>query len=815
MNDLKYALRTLAQSPGFTALSVLVLGLGIGANVAIFSAVDAVLFRPLPVSDPSSLFRVFAVDESGFELFNNSYPVFTDYRDQATSFSGLAAFSSEPVHLARASEKAERVTGGIVSGNYFDVLGATPELGRLLSATDDRAAGAHPVAVASDRLWRRSLGADPRAVGSPIRINGHPFTLVGVAPPRFTGVDLEETPDLWVPMAMADQALPELASHHPLTSRNLRWLDIVGRLKPGVTARSAQAELDAIAKRRAASQPKDRHDPMARLVPAGESSLSAETRGTARRISWLLLASVTAILLIACANAAGLLLVRAHRRRREMGIRMALGATGGRLARLLLVESLLLAGFGVVAGVFVAVWAADTITGAAPDGFAIPLALASRVLDGRVLLFAASAGLATGLCFGLAPALSASRRDVVSALKGGAAPIGRRLGLRDVFAASQLALTAALLVGTGLLVRTLAAAAAVHPGFDPSGRVVASMDLAQQGYAAQPGAVFYGRLLSRLREDPRLAGAALAQQVPVQRSGMRVTVDIDGQRTPSGEHPAVDLNVTTPGFFATLGAPVRVGRDFSEGDSATAPAVAIVNEAMARRFWPGQNPIGKRIQDLGPRKTGTEVVGLAPDMRSRNLREPAAPTVYLPLTQFYVPRMTAVARGNGSVAAASHALEEAAAALDGSLPLFHARSLDEQLGRTLGQERLLAKFSGGFAALALLIAAAGLYGVVSSAAQARTREFGIRVALGAQPNDVRRLVLGHGARLTIVGLAAGLGAAALSGRVLADLLFGVAPLDPLSFAAAAVVLAAAAWAAGAAPARRAVRANPVESLQSE
>ena len=811
--DLRYAARTLAKAPGFTALVLLILGLGIGANVAIFSAVDSVLFRPLPVADPGALVRVYGTDESR-EIFTTSFPLYADYRDRAGSFAGLAAFTAEPLHVARTNEKAERLTAGIVTGNYFDVLGVSPQHGRLLTTEDDRVPGGHAVAVLSDRLWRRELGADLRAVGSTIRINGLPFTIVGVAPRRFTGIDLEESPEIWVPAAMVNQALPQLASHHPLTGRNFSWLDVVGRLKPGIPAAAARAELDAIIRQDDGTISKTSRR-QAVVLAAGEAALGGDARATARRISWLLLAAVAAVLSIACADAAGLLLLRAERRRREMGIRLALGATRARLARQLLVESALLAGGGTALGLVVAGWMTDLLSGAAPEGFAVPLSLASPVLDLRVLGFAAAAGLVTGLVFGLAPALSAGRRDVLSALRAAAPRMGRRIGARDVLAVSQLALAAALLVAAAMLARTLSSVMAVKPGFEASGRVVASMDLAQQGYSPAQGTAFYDSLLARLRETGSLRAAALGRSVPVQRSGMIVTVDVDGQRTPTGEHPLVDLNVTSPGFFAALGAPLVAGRDFSPGDTASAPAVVIVNEAMARKFWPGVSPIGRRVKDIGPRGVGAEVIGLAPDIRTRNLREPAVPTVYAPLSQFYLPRMSVVAWAGGSPAAASRAVEQAVAGLDANLPLFRARTLEEQVAGTLGDERLLAELSGGFAGLALVIAAAGLYGVLASAAQARTKEFGIRVALGAQPADIRRMVLGHGARLALLGLASGLAIAALSGRFLSHLLFGVAPLDPLSFAGAAVILCAAGYAAGAMPAGRAVRANPVESLQSE
>lgn len=814
MNDLTYAIRNLAKSPGFTALTVLTLGLGIGANVAIFSAVDAVLFRPLPVREPESLVRVYATDEHRAELFASAYPVYTDYRDQATSFASLAAYSeTEPFHFAREGQKAERLEGAMVTGNFFELLGALPSHGRLLSRADDRAAGGHPVAVLSERFWRRQFAADPAAVGTTVRLNGHPFTIVGVTAARFAGMSLEAIPDIWVPTAMADEAWPGFDPGYLLEKRNMGWLEIVGRLKPGISAAQAQAELDTIARRRALAQGKSHHDPMARVMPADSVAVGIDSVASARRVSWLLFGVVAVVLLVACADAAGLLLVRAERRGKETAVRLALGASRWRLARQLLAESLLLASLGAAAGLLFAVWAADLLAAAAPDDFPVPLAAASSILDLRVLCFAAVAGFAAGLLFGLAPALGAGRRDIVSALKGSVSPAGRRWTLRDGLAGAQIALTALLLVGAALLARTLAATAAVDPGFDPKGRLVASVDVGRQGYSQAQGIEFYARLLARLRSEPGLAGAALARSVPVDAAGMSMSVDIDGFKTPQGDEPEVEFNVITPGYFAAMGTPLTSGRDFSERDRSGSSGVAIVNEAMARRVWPGQSPIGKRIRNFG--SEGIEVVGVARDIRSRSLRKPAAPTLFVPLEQFYLPRMTILARTGANPAAAAVTLASAVSDLDSQLPLFRVRTLSDQLGATLGQERLLALFASAFSALALLLAAAGLYGVIAYATQARTREFGIRTALGARPADVRRLVLEQGARIWLPALCLGLGLAALGGRLLSRLLFGVTPLDPLSYAAAALILATAVFVAAAIPAHRATRVNPMDALKSD
>ncbi|HVQ54709.1 MAG TPA: ABC transporter permease, partial [Thermoanaerobaculia bacterium] len=543
----------------------------------------------------------------------------------------------------------------------------------------------------SDRLWRTRFGADPKAVGSSVRLNGKPFTVVGVAPRGFTGVNLDSLPDVWVPMAMVNQALPDLADHTILTGRNLSFLDIVGRLKPGVAIARAQAELDGIAKRRAASEPEDRQDPMARVLPAPSFAVGPDARPQARRISWLLFGCASLVLLIACADAAGLLLVRAERRRREMGVRLALGATRSRIARQLLVESLVLAGLAGMLGIFFAVWGSDLLARAMPEDLPVPLGASSPVLDLRVLAFAAAAACASALIFGMAPAWRAAATELVPALKGEAAWTGRRrLTLKDALVGAQVALTAVLLVAAGLLTRTLARQAAVEPGFSPSGKFEASIDLARQGYTEKTGAVFYAAVLESIRAIPGVRSAVLARTTPVQSAGMRVSVTIDGFHAPADQPPSADLDVVTPGFFQTLGAPLVLGRDFDTRDRGDSNAVAIVNEAMARKFWPGQNPIGRRVKDIGPGDVGAEVIGVVRDVRMRSLRQPAQPMLFVPLDQFYLPRMTILIGSNADPGTLTRSVGRAVGQLDAGLPLFRVRTLSDKLGSSLGQERLLA-----------------------------------------------------------------------------------------------------------------------------
>ena len=817
MRDIRNAVRTVARNPRFAILFVATVALGIGTSVAIFTAVDAVLFRPLAVRDAGSLVRIYATDTEGLETSNSSYPVYADYRDGASSLEGVAAFDdAEPLHLTTGGGQAERIVGAVVTGNYFDVLGVRASRGRLLTAEDDRAPGGSPVVVLSDRLWRSRFDASPSAVGSVVGINGHPFTVVGVAPRGFTGVNLESLPDLWVPTAMVDQALPELAEDQVLTTRNLSWLDVVARLKPGVSIAAAQSELDVLAKRRAAGQPKDHADPMASVRSAAEFA-AGYGRAEARRVSWLLLGMAGLVLLIACADAAGLLLLRGEGRRREIGVRLAVGASRRQIATQLFAESLVLAGLAAVAGLLLAIWSSDALVSAVPPEFALPMGAALSALDPRSVAFAAGAALVSALLFGLLPAIRAGRLDVARALKAGDGSGGpARTLLRDGLVVAQIVLTVVLLVGAGLMGRTLAREASVSPGFEAAGRLEASMDLARQGYDRPRRDAFFDDVLRRASALPGVRSAALARTVPIQSAGMRTTIESDGYTAVPGEFPAADLNLVSPGYFRTLGIRLLAGRDFDDGDRRDGAAVAIVNEAMAKKFWPGRNPIGRRIMNLGPKGVGGEVVGVVADVRYRSLRRPADPTVYVPRAQFSMPRMTLIVEAaNGDAAALQRPLQAIVAGLDPALPLFHVRTLSEKLGLALGQTRVIAALVGVFAALALLLAAAGLYGVVSYATQRRTREFGIRLALGASAGSVRRLVLSKTGRLAVAGLAVGLGAAAAASRLASHLLFGVSPWDPVSYAAAAVLLAAAALAASVLPARRAGRVDPMTSLRSE
>ena len=816
LRDVRFGLRMLLKSPGLTGLVLLTLALGIGANTAIFSLVDAVLFRPLPVADPDRLVRLFTVHEhfSGW-----SYPGYLDYRDQAQAFSGLAAYGDgTAMHLSRDGHPPERVTGSVVTGNFFEALGVQPEAGRLLAVSDDRAPGSDAVVVLSHELWSGSFGSDPKAIGQTVRINGHPFTIVGVAPRGFFGCSLESFPGLWVPTSMAAAAMPNWIDLRPLERRGFTWMNVVGRLRPEVSIETARAEVDTLAARFAAAPQDGPKITGVRVEPANSVALGfgVEAADRARLVSRLLLGVVALVLLLACADAAGLLLVRAERRGREIAIRRALGATPGCIVRQLLVESVLLAALAAAGGLALASWTLDLVRALAPKGFPVPLEAVAGLGQGRVLLFTLAVSAVAGVTFGLVPALHAARSALLPGLKSEpAAPLLRRwrISLRDSLVLVQVALAAMLLVGAGLLLRTLQQASSVDPGFSTDGRLVASVALGLQGYDRERWAPFYDRLLEEARSLPRVRAAALASSVPVQTEGMGTSVVPEGYPTTPETEPVVPLNIVTPGYFAALGIPVLRGRDFSAADTESAAPVVIVNEAFARAYWQGQEAVGRRIMNLG--ENGGVVVGLVRDTKLRGLREEPLPAVFVPLAQFYLPTMTLLIHADGDPRAVISSVVAAAQRLDKDLPLFGIQTLTERLGVALAQERLLAVLLGTFAGIALILAAAGLYGVTSYATDLRTREFGIRAALGASPRNVLGLAVRGAVVVSLVGLVAGLlGASALVGSF-RSLFFGVGPFDPLTFGGIALLLATVTLIAAALAARRATRVDPLICLRSE
>lgn len=823
LDDLRQAVRVLVKRPRFVAAIAVPLALGIGANTAIFGMVDAVLFRPLPVQEPDSLARVYAVYPDIPDGLNGSaYPIYVEYRDSTSAFAGLAAFSDAgPVNLATGNGAAERVQCSAVTGNFFDVLGVRAARGRTIERSDDGAPGASPVVVLSDRIWRHRFGADPAVVGTSLRLNGREFTIVGVAPAGFSGLDLDAIdaiPDVWAPTSMADSLFPEFAPLKPLTRRGFGWLQVVGRLAPGVSVAQAQAALDTFAAARdaEANDPKH-HDPSPRVVPAVQASLDPSSGGSTQRLAWLLFGIVACVLLIACADAAGLLVVRAEERQREVAIRQAIGASRWRIVRQLLLESVLVSGLGAVAGLAFANWLSDLLVALSPAGFALPPEVASPVGSPRVLAFTALIAVLTAILFGTVPALRGSKVELTPSLKDEVrvVTVGRgRFGLRYAFVVLQVALSAVLLVGAGLLLRTLWNAYRVDPGFESSGLLVASVDVAKQGFDEAGGRAVYERLVEQARAIPGVQSAALARSVPIQRVGMRSSVELGDVELPEDEH--ADLNVVGPDFFATMRIPVLRGRAFEASDLEGSQPVMVVNQAFADRYWPGQDAVGKRIKNIGPEGgAGSEIVGVVANFKAHSVREEPAPVMFAPAAQFYLPRMSVVVRTEGDPSTLVGPLRAAAAQIDPDMPVFNVRTGDEQLGLVLAQERVVAGLLVTFAVIAILLAATGFYALFAYLTRLRAREFAIRVALGAGRRNLVGLVVAPGAAFAALGAALGLVAAGALSGVLSDLLFDVAPLDPASFAAAGLLIVAVAALACYFPARRASRVDPATALRYE
>jgi predicted permease len=816
IDDLAFAFRTLRTNARFAAAVTFVLALGIGANSAMFSLVDAALFRGLPVQRPDELVRVFSTQPHTRDLAETSYPGYLDYRDNVPSFSGLAAFGTDiALHITSDARLPERVSGTVVSGNFFTVLGARPAAGRLITPADD-ARGAAAVAVLADEFWRRRFDADPGVIGTTVRINGFPFAIVGVAPSGFVGATFDASTDMWLPLATIPMADPGLQELRPLERRGLTWLSIVGRLAPGATLARAQAEMDVVAARRAADAPNDASNRLAKAILANEAAIHPSQRSEAKRLSWLLLGVTAMVLLIACADAAGLLIARAERRRRELAIRAALGASRNRIVRQSLAESLLIALAAAALGLGLAMWLTDFVVAVAPQDFALPVRASTPVLASRTLLFAVGAAVVTALLVGIIPAVGASRPDLVRTLKGEQqrVVVGRRVvPLRDLLVAGQMTLAVILLVGAGLLLRTLANESRLDPGFRPEGAVVATLDLSRSGYDDERGREFYATLQQRLAALPGIEAAALARSVPVQSGGMATTAAPEGYQPKPNEAMEVEATMVSPGYYRAIGTPLLRGREFTSADRRDGTRVVIVNQAFAERYWPGQDPIGKHVGDIST--PPSVVVGVVATAKYRSLREDPTPALAVPVQQMYSDAMTIVARTSLQPDVALRQITEAVATLDADLPLIRPRALSEKLAVALARERLLATLLVAFALLAASLSAAGLYAVVSYRMQARTREWGIRLAIGARPESILWLAQRQSTILAAAGLFVGLIGAAVATRFVTSLLYGVQPLDPWSFGMAALVLGIVAGVAAYIPARRATRIDPTVALRGE
>jgi len=818
LNDLKFAVRGLRKNPWFALVCILTLALGIGANTAIFTVINAVLIRPVPgVGNPGEVVMLERLQKNNPD-FVFGYPDYLDYREQAHSFTGLAARGRTALALSHGS--TERIGGELVSGNYFSVLGVHPAAGRLIAPEDVQAEGETPVAVLSYAVWRRVFGLDPQIVGKNILLDGHAFTVVGVAAADFAGTEVGSPTDVWLPLTMQPVAMPRM-SRGVLRNRNAGWIEIFGRLKHGAGLAEARGELQIIAARLAAAYPESNEHRSVDVIPS--FGMDPDDRAALEKFFGLLIASVGLLLVIACSNVANLLLSRADSRRREIAMRLAMGASRWHLVRQLLTEGLLLSFLAAGLGLLLAPW-----TGRLILAFRQPL-YALRDVDTtpdlRVLAFTLFVALLTGVLFSLAPALQSSKADLVVTLKGNTPGAGRRSRLRSVLVSSQVALSLVLLAVAGVTVRKMQQLMTADPGFKTGNLLMMSVSPSLQGYSEAQAQRFFEELLTRVERIPGVQSATLAVTVPPEEWSGRVSIFCEGQAPPAEYYRGhefevgirVDMNSVAPNYFRTMGIPLLQGRDFTERDRVGTPLVAIVSERLAQRLWPDQQAVGKRIEWpswVGDPRPPIEIVGVSADARYRSLMAELPLLLYLPEFQNYgSPKV--VLRTSAQPTDFLPAVRKEVAALDANLPIFGVKTMTGQVNDSLWQPRMAAGILGSLSLLALVLAAVGLYAVVSQWMGQRTREIGIRMALGARPHMVMRLILGYGARLALWGIAAGVLISSGVTRVVSSLLFGASSTDLVTIAAISVLLWLLTLAACYVPARRAMRIDAMVALRHE
>lgn len=817
--DLSDALRAIRSSSGSSALIVTVLALGIGANVAVFSAVDALLFKPLPVKDPDHLVRLIGTPSRGETVLAGgmSLPDFSDYRDALTSITGLSAFrDGVSVQVVAGHASSEVATASLVTGNYFATLGVEAAAGRVIVPADD-VPEAPAVAMLSHAFWQERFESARSAIGSTLNINRHVFTVVGVTPRGFAGIGLGAVPDVFIPLASAGIAEPMLRSQ--IGYRSNPFFQVLGRMKRGVTLDQARAEVDTASARLGSGEPArdgiEANDPdwrrqWAAVIPASDA---LSPRGV--NLSWLLLGVTALVLLIACTDAAAVLLARTERRQKATAIRMSLGASHGRVIRGLLMEGFVVSGLAMILGLAIAWFCLPVLFSLVPAGTPLPLAASTSVLDPRALVVSAVVALSAGLLFSVLPALRAARTPLVSCLKNEAVSISAaRLPARGALVVAQVALSSVLLLGTGLLLRSLWNAAAVDAGFDPNGLVKATLNLPRAGYSNAESEALLGPLQEALTRIPGAQSAALGTTLLLQPSPSTPV-------TALGARTVVQHAMVSPGYMSTLGLSLLRGREFNPADRAGQLPVGILNEAAAARLFPGKDPIGAHIQGFSPRGTTIEIVGVV-RARGGALREKGdAPLLFLPLAQqwsafpWQPSRLHLIVRTSRGDAGIAGAITKTVASLDSQLAILSVGSPELERSAAFAQERLLATLLSGFGALGGFLAMVGLYGLTACAAESRRREFGIRLALGARARDLATGVVAHGLRVTAAGLALGVLVAVAASRAISAYLFGVGPFDPITLAAMIGGFIVISIVAASRPALRAASTDPIEALRSE
>jgi predicted permease len=812
IKEIRYAGRALLQRPGFSFVAVLTLALGIGANTAIFSLVNTVLLRSLPVERPGEVFamNMRRKDDSMSAL---SYPNYLDFRDRNEVLSGLLVYRFVPLSLSRSGAN-ERIWAYEVSGNYFDVLGVKALHGRTFLPDEDKTRLTHPVVVLSYDSWQRRFGGDPGVVGRDILLNDRQFRVIGIAPEQFKGTEQVYEAELWVPAAMMGWVEP---GANTLDERDANNFFGVARLKPGIEASQAEASLNLLAQQLGKEYPDSNEGQSVRLGPTG--FIIPELRGAVVSFTWVLMAAVALVLLVTCTNLAGLLLARATERRREIAIRLAMGASRVRLIRQLLTESLLLSIVGGAAGLLLAIWIVKALVALKPP-IDFPLTM-DLGLDWRVLLFSVGVSLVAGAVFGLAPALQSTRPNLLNALKDTSAQGGAgRTRLRSVLVVAQIAISLVVLIAAGLVVRTLQQLQTMNPGFDPQNALTMSFDLSLQGYDKARSEQFYQQLPERVRALPGVKSAAITSYIPLSLNYNSRGVYVEGEPIERGANAPSAMNgAVGPRYFETMGTPIVSGREFTEQDLEKSEPVAIVNETFVRRLMPAVNSpadaVGKRVSWGDANGPFRRIVGVARDGRYFNIAEDPRSFIWTPITQDYISSGSLMVRTTGNPESVFAAVRGEVQALDPNLPLFDVKTLIDHMQLALFPARVAATVLGVFGLVALLLSAIGIYGITSYAVAQRTHEIGIRMALGAQWADVLRLVLNHGLKLTFTGAAIGLIGAYVATRAITSVLYGVSATDPLTFVSVSVLLIGVALVACYVPARRATKVDPLVALRNE
>jgi putative ABC transport system permease protein len=809
--DLRYSFRNLIKRPGFTLIVVLTLALGIGANTALFGIVNAVLLRSLPYQEPDRLTVLWETVSLG-KVNPVSYPNFLDWRSQNSSFENLAAYSFTDFNLG-VERSTERVEGELVTDNYFSLLGVNPSLGRVLSEEDNQLGKPQSVAIISYSAWQRYFGGDANVLNRTIKLNEAPFTIVGVMPKDFRG--FPGSSEVWVPIAARDILWPQTARFNFLNSRDIHWHRVIGRLKPGVAIAQTRAEMEAIGARLASDYPQA-NDKRGVGMELAQDYLV----GNLRTPLLILLGTVGFVLLIACANVTNLLLVRAVARSKEVSIRIALGAGRWRVMRQLVSESLLLALVGGGLGFLFSLWATDLLASVLPitlPSFAIPS------IDLRVFGFAALAVTVTGVLVGLVPALHASQINLndwlKDAAKGSASRRSQRT--RNLLVVGEIALALMLMIGAGLMLKSLQRMQQVDPGFKPENLLTMRIDVPNKNYQKEQRARLGQQLIERAEALPGVESAAITFTDPFVFNGINLAYGIEGRPPLSpAERDSAFLHLISPKYFPTMGIPLLSGRDFTLNDNLDSPGVVIVSESFARRYWPNESALGKRIKFApdDPKSPWLTIVGVAGNFKFRSLRQDlsAETIIYQPnLQSNVVVSLSLLARTRTDAAAMLPTLSQMIRNFDPDIPVYSLATMIDRLAEQRAEVRSLAWLIGAFASLAVLLAAIGIYGVMSYAVSQRTREMGIRIALGAQPKDVVLLIIGQSLKVTLGGVAVGLMGAVAITRFLAGLLFEVQPNDPLVFALISVALTVVSVVACFAPARRATQADPLKALKHD